>query len=39
MAYDHLTREIISTALGYASIVAWLFAQVPQLLENWRNSS
>jgi hypothetical protein len=36
---EYLTREHISAALGIASIVAWLGAQAPQLLKNYRNSS
>lgn len=34
-----LDWQIISSALGYSSIVAWLFAQLPQLIENYRNGS
>ena len=34
-----LSKENASIALGYASIVAWLFAQSPQVLENYKNGS
>lgn len=33
------TREHISTVLGYSSIVAWIFAQAPQLVKNWQLGS
>jgi hypothetical protein len=36
---DGLSRANVSTALGYSSIVAWLFAQAPQVIENYRNGS
>ena len=35
----NVDRETISTLLGYSSILAWLGAQLPQLVENWRNGS
>lgn len=31
MLLDALSREDISVALGYSSIFAWLFAQMPQV--------
>lgn len=34
-----ISQETISTFVGYCSIVAWLFAQAPQLLENYKNGS
>lgn len=34
-----LDRQTLSTLLGYSSILAWLGAQLPQLVENWRNGS
>ncbi|KAI8922690.1 PQ loop repeat-domain-containing protein [Entophlyctis helioformis] len=32
-------NDIASACLGYLSITAWLFAQFPQLLKNWRNKT
>ena len=34
-----LDRQLLSTVLGYLSIVSWLGAQMPQLFANYRNSS
>lgn len=34
-----LDRATLSDVLGAASILAWLGAQVPQLVENYRNQS
>lgn len=31
MLVEVLSRENVSTMLGYSSIVAWLFAQMPQV--------
>lgn len=31
MLVELLSRENVSTLLGYSSIVAWLFAQMPQV--------
>ncbi|KAI8912625.1 PQ loop repeat-domain-containing protein [Gorgonomyces haynaldii] len=32
-------RDVISFLLGYCSIVCWLFAQFPQLIQNYKNGS
>lgn len=34
-----MDRATLSTLLGFSSIAAWLCAQIPQLFENWKNSS
>lgn len=43
MAFDHVRllfdRQTISDIAGTASFVVWLFAQSPQLYENYKNSS
>lgn len=43
MAFDHVRllfdRETISNLAGTASFFVWLFAQSPQLYENYKNSS
>ncbi|KAK4058772.1 hypothetical protein OIO90_000218 [Microbotryomycetes sp. JL221] len=36
---DDATRQTLSTLLGYSSILAWLSAQIPQVYENYKNSS
>lgn len=36
---EWVEREALSTGLGVASICVWLFAQSPQVIQNWRSGS
>lgn len=39
MVGEWVEREALSTGLGIASICVWLFAQSPQVIQNWRSGS
>ncbi|GEM09667.1 vacuolar membrane protein [Rhodotorula toruloides] len=39
MVGEWVEREVLSTGLGIASICVWLFAQSPQVIQNWRSGS